>query len=94
VNTIRRNVKMTAVLSFLALTLCTTNVQYAQLTPPISPPTPQPVLGPHPEWPKASGTDVDTAEDTVRAFFRAISAPAGGKLNRDACDLCLSLVGA
>lgn len=75
--------KLTSALSFLALTLCTTNVQYAQLTPSIPPSIPQPVLGLHPEWPKANRADVDTAEDTVRAFFSAISAPVGGKLNRD-----------
>lgn len=75
--------KLTSALGFVVLTLCTTNVQYAQLTPSIPPSVPQPVLGLHPEWPKANRADVDTAEHTVRAFFRAISAPAGGKLNRD-----------
>jgi hypothetical protein len=37
----------------------------------------------HPDWPKAKQTDVATIESTVRAFYDAISAPAGGKLNRD-----------
>jgi hypothetical protein len=44
---------------------------------------PQSALLQHPEWPKANAADVDTIEDTVRAFYSAISAPPGGKLNRD-----------
>lgn len=44
---------------------------------------PKPELAQHPEWPKADPSDVDTIEDTVRAFYSAISVPAGGKVNRD-----------
>ena len=40
-------------------------------------------LNSHPDWPKANQTDVATIESTVRAFYDAISAPAGGKLDRD-----------
>jgi hypothetical protein len=42
-----------------------------------------PDIAAHPEWPKANPADVDTIEDTVHAFFSAISAPAGGKLDRN-----------
>jgi len=47
------------------------------------PTKPQTSLAQHPDWPQANPSDVDTIEDTVRAFFSAISAPSGGKLNRD-----------
>ncbi len=40
-------------------------------------------LDSHPDWPKANQADVGTIESTVRAFYDAISAPAGGKLDRD-----------
>jgi hypothetical protein len=37
----------------------------------------------HPEWPKAKPEDVKTIRAIVGAFFDAISAPAGGTLNRE-----------
>jgi len=37
----------------------------------------------HPEWPKAKPEDVQTIRAIVGAFFDAISAPAGGTLNRE-----------
>jgi hypothetical protein len=39
-------------------------------------------LASHPEWPKANPADVATIEDIVHAFYSAISAPAGGKLDQ------------
>jgi hypothetical protein len=53
-------------------------------SPSTSPlPAPVPDLKSHPEWPRANQADVATIESTVRAFYDAISAPAGGRLNRD-----------
>jgi len=43
----------------------------------------QPDIAAHRDWPKANPADVGTVEDTVHAFFSAISAPAGGKLDRN-----------
>ena len=43
----------------------------------------QSALASQPEWPKANSADVATVEDIVRAFYRAISAPAGGKLDQN-----------
>jgi len=64
----------------LSLVLCTATLACAQTA---SPSKPQTKLSEHPEWPKARPGDVDTIEDTVRAFYRAISAPAGGTLDRE-----------
>jgi hypothetical protein len=36
-----------------------------------------------PGWPKANPADVATIEDIVRAFYSAISTPAGGKLDQN-----------
>ena len=55
----------------------------AQNLSAIPPQTPRPALSSHPEWPKANPADVATIEDTVRAFYSAISTPAGGKLDRN-----------
>lgn len=53
-------------------------------SPSTSPlPAPVPDLKSHPEWPKANQADVATIESTVRAFYDAISTPAGGRLSRD-----------
>ena len=63
----------------LFLTVC-----YAPLLLAENPSTaPRPDLESHPDWPKAREADVATIESTVRAFYDAISAPAGGKLDRD-----------
>jgi hypothetical protein len=52
-----------------------------------SPATPQQNLrsavASYPEWPSARPADVDTIGDIVRAFYSAISAPAGGKLDQN-----------
>jgi len=42
----------------------------------------QSALASHPEWPKANPADVATVEDIIRAFYAAISTPAGGKLDQ------------
>ena len=42
----------------------------------------QAALASHPEWPKANPADVATVEDILRAFYAAISTPAGGKLDQ------------
>ena len=60
-------------------------ISYSALLFAESPPTtpvPQPDLRSHPDWPKANPADVASIESTVRAFFDAISTPAGGTLNR------------
>jgi hypothetical protein len=66
----------------LCLTLCTSTLLSAQNQTPAVPHRPHPDLRSHPEWPKALPEDVDTIEHAVRAFYSAISAPAGGKLDR------------
>ena len=48
----------------------------------MTPPRPQAELNSHSDWPKANPSDVVSIESTVRAFFDAISTPAGGKLDR------------
>jgi hypothetical protein len=55
----------------------------AQSPSATAPQTPQAALSSHPEWPKANPADVATIEDTVRAFYSALSTPAGGKLDRN-----------
>ena len=37
----------------------------------------------HPDWPEAKPEDVRTVRAIVEAFFNAISAPAGGKIDRE-----------
>jgi hypothetical protein len=37
----------------------------------------------HPDWPVAKPEDVSTVRAIVKSFFDVISAPAGGKINRD-----------
>jgi hypothetical protein len=41
-----------------------------------------PDLKAHADWPKARPDDVDTIDHITNAFFAAISAPAGGQLDR------------
>ena len=67
----------------LSLALCSATLLSAQSSSVLPSQKPHPALSSHPEWPKANPADVDTIEDTVRAFFSAISAPAGGKLDRN-----------
>lgn len=67
----------------LSLAFCSATLLSAQSTSTIPPQKPQPALSSHPDWPKANPADVATIEATVRAFFSAISAPAGGKLDRN-----------
>jgi hypothetical protein len=71
----------------LSLAFCSATLLSAQsassIPSQIPPQKPQAALSSHPDWPKANPADVATIEDTVRAFFSAISAPAGGKLDRN-----------
>lgn len=67
----------------LFLSISHPTLLFAQ-SPSKSPPqAPMADLKSHPDWPKASQADVATIESTVRTFYDAISAPAGGRLNRD-----------
>jgi hypothetical protein len=67
----------------LSLVFCSATFLFAQAPSATAPQNSRPALSSHPEWPKAKPADVATIEDTVRAFYNAISAPAGGKLDRD-----------
>ena len=67
----------------LSLAFCSATLLSAQSPSAIPPQKPRPALSSHPEWPKANPADVDTIEDTIRAFYSAISAPAGGTLDRN-----------
>ena len=55
---------------------------YAQSSTANPHPRTQSVLASHPEWPKADSADVSTISGIVGAFYSAISAPAGGKLDQ------------
>jgi hypothetical protein len=55
----------------------------AESQPASSPQTTRLDLNSRLDWPKANQTDVATIESTVRAFYDAISTPAGGKLDRN-----------
>lgn len=55
----------------------------AQSSPAIPPENLRSAVASHPEWPAAKPADVDTIRDIVRAFYSAISAPAGGKLDQN-----------
>jgi hypothetical protein len=66
----------------LSLVFCSAALLSAQSPSAIPPQNPQAALSSHPEWPKANPADVATIEDTVRAFYSALSTPAGGKLDR------------
>jgi hypothetical protein len=46
-------------------------------------PRPRAAVASQPEWPKANPADVTTIEGIVHAFYSAISAPAGGKLDQN-----------
>jgi hypothetical protein len=70
----------------LVLLLCSASSLSAQAPSSTPPPKLQLQLQQHPELPKANPADVDTIEDIVHAFFSAISAPAGGRLNRERLD--------
>ena len=73
-------VLFTAVSFFL--TVCHSTLLFAE-SPAMTPlGAPQADLNSHPDWPKANPADVVSIESTVRAFFDAISTPAGGKLDR------------
>ena len=63
------------------LIICDSTPLFAE-GPSVTPPRPQADLNSHPDWPKANPADVVSIESTVRAFFDAISTPAGGKLDR------------
>ncbi len=67
----------------LFLFVCDATLLFAQSSSPSPAQAHLPDLKSHPDWPRANEADVATIESTVRAFCDAISAPAGGKLNRD-----------
>jgi len=67
----------------LFVSVCQATLLCADNPPATPSPSRQLDLNSHPDWPKANPADVATIESTVRAFYDAISAPAGGKLNRD-----------
>lgn len=52
-------------------------------SPSVTPPRPASVVASHPEWPKANPGDVASIENIIRAFYSAVSAPAGGKLDQN-----------
>lgn len=64
------------------LVFCSATLLVAQKPPVTAQPRAQDALGSHPEWPTANPADVATVEDIVHAFYSAISAPAGGKLDQ------------
>jgi hypothetical protein len=64
-----------------ALALFSATLLQAQSTPTAASSHPQPEIASHPDWPKANLADVASIESTVRAFFSAISVPAGGKID-------------
>jgi|HubBroStandDraft_6_1064221.scaffolds.fasta_scaffold1450618_1 hypothetical protein len=66
----------------IAVLILFTRLLSAQSSP-ATPPRNQHSAIAHPEWPGAKPADVDTIAEIVRAFYSAISAPAGGKLDRD-----------
>jgi len=65
---------------FLFLALATTAAR-AQLPTP-QPPRPAPDISSHPDRPVANPADVASPVAIVHAFFSAISAPSGGRLDR------------
>jgi hypothetical protein len=67
----------------LSLVFCSATFMSAQNTPATPQRHAQSALASHPEWPKANPADVTTVEDIVRAFYSAISTPAGGKLDQN-----------
>ena len=71
----------------LSIALASTGLPAMQSAGPAVAPTKPAVvsrdLHSHPEWPKANPEDVNSIRAIVGAFFDAISAPAGGTLNRD-----------
>ena len=66
----------------LTLSLVSTTMMFAQ-SPSATPPRPPSVVASHPEWPKANPDDVGGIENIIRAFYSAISTPAGGKLDQN-----------
>lgn len=68
--------------SFLLLSF----LQAPKSAAPQLPLKPSPIvseLSTHPEWPRAQDSDVSSPRTIVAAFFSAISAPKGGKLDRE-----------
>ena len=74
---------MKPLLSLAALATCLTGLSHAQDVAPASPSRPAPALATHKAWPTASDNDVKTIPGIVHAFYAAISAPAGGQLDRN-----------
>ncbi|HEY6490597.1 MAG: hypothetical protein WCC26_13990 [Terracidiphilus sp.] len=67
----------------IAVLLLFTTLLSAQSSPATSPQNLRTGVASHPEWPRAKPADVDTIGDIVRAFYSAISAPSGGKLDQN-----------
>jgi hypothetical protein len=67
----------------VAVLLLFTTLLCAQSSPATPPQKLRSAVALHPEWPKSKPADVDTIGDIVRAFYSAISAPAGGKLDQN-----------
>ena len=66
----------------VALVACALSSVGAQSPPPKSLPGPRPDLTSSPDLPAAAPADVSSIQNIVKAFYSAISAPAGGKLDR------------
>lgn len=64
----------------LSLIFCSATVRADQNPAPTQ--HAQSAIAANPEWPKADPADVATVEDILRAFYSAISTPAGGKLDQ------------
>ncbi len=75
---------MIRALALCTLALCpslsSASAQSSGATPPSQAPVPS--LRSHADWPAGSAADTATIESIVHAFYNAISAPAGGKLDR------------
>ena len=73
-----------AIIRYVAfsLILCAASLMSGQNTSTTTQQQTQSALASRPEWPKAKPTDVATIKDIVRAFYAAISTPAGGKLDQ------------
>lgn len=65
-----------------ALTLCLTVSTIAQTAAPAARAI-RPELASHADWPQAAPADSNSIEAVIHAFYSAISAPAGGKLDRN-----------
>jgi hypothetical protein len=86
VNKLRQALRFTMRIFVVAVLLLFTTLLCAQSSPATPPQKLRSAVASHPEWPRAKPADVDTMGDIVRAFYSAISAPAGGKLENTSRD--------